>query len=103
LLDQVKDFYAKRIEALRATIVDLGFQPYPTPAGMYVLCSLPTSIAGTEVAGAQQAADMLLDKFGLAVAAFEMAPHAYLRFSSLYREDDLESLAKLGQRLEIVS
>jgi aspartate/methionine/tyrosine aminotransferase len=103
LLDQVKDFYAKRIEALRATIVDLGFQPYPTPAGMYVLCSLPTSIAGTAVAGAQQAADMLLDKFGLAVAAFEMAPHAYLRFSSLYREDDLESLAKLGQRLEIVS
>ena len=53
--------------------------------------------------GAQQAADILLDQFGLAVAAWEVASHAYLRFSSLYREEDLESLAKLGERLEIVS
>ncbi|TNF72026.1 MAG: pyridoxal phosphate-dependent aminotransferase [Acidobacteria bacterium] len=103
LLDSVRSFFAKRIEALRATIVDLGFRPYPTPAGMYVLCSLPRSIAGTAVTGAQQAADILLDQFGLAVAAWEVAPHAYLRFSSLYREEDLESLAKLGERLEIVS
>lgn len=103
LLDNVRSFFAKRIEALRATIVDLGFRPYPTPAGMYVLCSLPRSIAGTAVTGAQQAADILLDQFGLAVAAWEVAPHAYLRFSSLYREEDLESLAKLGERLEIVS
>ncbi len=103
LLDHVRDFYARRIEALRATIGDLGFRPYPTPAGLYVLCSLPTSIDGTQVTGAQQAADILLDQFGLAVAAWEVAPHAYLRFSSLYREQDLESLAKLGERLEIVS
>jgi aspartate/methionine/tyrosine aminotransferase len=103
LLDQVRDFYANRIEALRATIGDLGFRSYPTPAGMYVLCSLPTSIDGTPVTGAQQAADLLLDQFGLAVAAWEVASHAYLRFSSLYREEDLESLAKLGERLEIVS
>ena len=103
LLDHVRDFYAQRIEALRATIGDLGFQCYPTPAGMYVLCSLPTSIASTPVTGAQQAADILLDQFGLAVAAWEVASHAYLRFSALYREEDLESLAKLGERLEIVS
>ncbi|MGB3563307.1 MAG: pyridoxal phosphate-dependent aminotransferase [Thermoanaerobaculia bacterium] len=103
LFDAVRDFFAQRIEALRAVIGNLGFQPYPTPAGMYVLCKLPTSIAGTPVTGAQQAADILLDQFGLAVAAFEMAPHAYLRFSSLYRDEDLESLAKLSERLEIVS
>ena len=103
LLDEVRDFYGKRIEALRATVTELGFQPYPTPAGMYVLCRLPTSIAGTAVTGAQQAADILLDQFGLAVAAFEIAPHSYLRFSSLYREEDLGSLAKLGERLEVVS
>ena len=103
LLDHVRDFYAQRIEALRATIGDLGFRPYPTPAGLYVLCILPTSIDGTQVTGAQQAADILLDQFGLAVAAWEVASHSYLRFSSLYREQDLESLAKLGERLEIVS
>jgi aspartate/methionine/tyrosine aminotransferase len=103
LFDGVRDFFAQRIEALRAVVVGLGFQPHPTPAGMYVLCRLPTSIAGTAVTGAQQAADILLDRYGLAVAAFEVAPHAYLRFSSLYRGEDLESLAKLGERLEVVS
>lgn len=103
LLGSVREFFAERVEALRTTIADLGFKPYPTPAGMYVLCRLPTSIAGTKVTGAQQAADLLLDRFGLAVAAWEVAPHAYLRFSSLYRDGDLEALAKLGERLEIVS
>jgi aspartate/methionine/tyrosine aminotransferase len=103
LFDAVRDFFAQRIEALRVVMSELGFQTYPTSAGMYVLCRLPTSITGEAVTGAQQAADLLLDQFGLAVAAFEVAPNDYLRFSSLYREEDLESLAKLGERLEIVS
>lgn len=103
LLEGMREFFGRRIESLRATVSELGFEPYATPGGMYVLCRLPESIAGTPVTGAQQAADLLLDQFGLAVAAWEAAPHAYLRFSSLYREQDLASLARLGDRLAIGS
>lgn len=98
-LEEVRDLYRGRIERLRSQLAELGFAPYPTPAGMYVLTDAPTTVNGKNVDTAQAAADLLLDEFGLAVAAWDLAPNRYLRFSSLYEEEDLVALSELQGEL----
>ena len=94
-LDEVRELYRGRVERLRVQLTDLGFTPYPTPSGMYVLTDAPSSVDGQSVDTAQQAADLLLDRFGLAVAAWDIVPNRYLRFSALYEEKDLAGLSEL--------
>jgi aspartate/methionine/tyrosine aminotransferase len=98
-LEGVRDLYQGRIERLRGLLADLGFTPYPTPSGMYVLTDAPVAVAGQSVGTAQEAADVLLDRFGLAVAAWDIPPNRYLRFSALYQEEDLAALSKLQDEL----
>jgi aspartate/methionine/tyrosine aminotransferase len=95
-VEGVRDGMRRRLAALRQVVEALGFEPYPTPAGMYLLCRRPGSVGGRSVSDAAGAAALLLDEYGLAVAPFEQPPHGYLRFSSAYRPEDLEALEALG-------
>ena len=94
-LAEVRELYRGRIQQLRTQLADLGFAPYPSPSGMFVLADAPASIDGQRVDTAQEAADLLLDRFGLAIAAYDIGSNHYLRFSSLYEEDDLAALTEL--------
>jgi aspartate/methionine/tyrosine aminotransferase len=86
----------ERLTRLRDVVARLGFEAFPTPAGMYLLCRLPARLGGSPVETATQAAQRLLAEHDLAVAPFEAAPHAYLRFSASYLSEDLDALAELG-------
>lgn len=96
---EIRLYFEKRLERLRDTLVDVGFEAYPTPGGMYLLCEAPTAVGGVPTPTAQAAADVLLDEFDLAVVAWDKPPNGYLRFSSLYSAEDLEALGRLGNRL----
>lgn len=85
-----------RLTRLREVLTRLGFVAFPTPAGMYLLCSLPAKLGGRPVTNATEAAELLLRDYDLAVAPFETAPHHYLRFSASYLSEDLDALAELG-------
>lgn len=100
-LGEVRDLYEGRIERLRSELTDLGFAPYPAPSGMYVLTDAPERIDGEEVDTAQEAANLLLDRYGLAVAAWDLEPNRYLRFSALYAEEDLAALTALQGEMEV--
>jgi aspartate/methionine/tyrosine aminotransferase len=95
-LTAARDHYRERMARLRETLVALGFEPYPAPAGMYLLCRVPSSIGERAVADAAEAAEILLSEHGLAVVPWEVAPHSYLRFSARYLEEELEALRSLG-------
>jgi hypothetical protein len=86
---------------LRRTLTSIGFEPYPTPAGVYTICPVPSRIAGKSVTSADEAAHRLMDEFDLAVFPLDTPRHSYLRFSSLYRAEDLERLSGLGTRLQV--
>jgi len=90
------DALRARLSRLRDVVTRLGFEAYPTSAGMYLLCRLPTQLGGRAVESATQAAELLLSEHDLAVAPFEAAPQAYLRFSTSYLAEDLDALAGLG-------
>jgi aspartate/methionine/tyrosine aminotransferase len=98
---EVRQYFQEQLANLRAALVAVGFEPYPTPGGMYLLCRAPASVAGVVTPTAQAAADVLLDEFDLAVVAWDRPPHGYLRFSSLYSAEDLQSLGELGKRLAL--
>lgn len=96
---EIRQYFQERLDRLREVLVDVGFEPYPTPGGMYLLCKAPPAVGGVETPNAQAAADELLDRFDLAVVAWERPPDGYLRFSSLYSAEDLQALERLGDRL----
>lgn len=98
---EIRQYLQARLERLKGTLVEVGFEPYPTPGGMYLLCKAPTAVGGVATPTAQAAADVLLGEFDLAVVAWDGSPHGYLRFSSLYSAEDLQSLAELGDRLAL--
>ncbi len=85
-----------RLSRLSEIVTKLGFEPFSTPAGMYLLCPLPSKLGGRPVRKATQAAEMLLREHDLAVAPFEAAADSYLRFSASYLPEDLDALAELG-------
>jgi aspartate/methionine/tyrosine aminotransferase len=86
----------ERLARLRETLRSLGFEPYPTPAGIYLLCRLPGSLGGRAVASAAEAAERLLSDHDLAVAPWEAGGQSYLRFAVSYLQEELEALARLG-------
>jgi LL-diaminopimelate aminotransferase len=96
-----KSSFKVQVDSLRQTLVDVGFDPYPVPAGIYVLCRMPASIAGKKIETAEEAAVMLLDDFDLAVVPWEQGPNHYVRFTSMYRPEDLLRLQELGDKLRI--
>jgi len=102
-VEGVRDGMQRRLAALRAVVRDLGFEPYPTPAGMYLLCRRPSRIGKQRVSDAVEAAERLLDEYGLAVAPWELPPDGYLRFSTAYEPEELEALAALGGGSEIAA
>jgi len=97
----IKSAFKVQLDSLQKTLADVGFDPYPVPAGIYVLCRMPASIAGRQIATAEEAALMLLDDFDLAVVPWEQGPNHYLRFTSMYRPEDLQRLQELGDKLRI--
>lgn len=100
-VDEVRQLYRKRVERVRGGLSHLGFEPYPTPAGLYILTRVPDAIAGHEVGTAREAADLLLDKFGVAVAFWDIDGTGYLRFTSLYSEGSLTRLVDLRKEMRI--
>jgi len=98
---EIRQYFHARLERLGETLVNVGFEPYPTPGGLYLLCKAPMAVGGVATPTAQAAADVLLDEFDLAVVAWDRPPHGYLRFSSLYSAEDLESLGELRDRLAL--
>jgi aspartate/methionine/tyrosine aminotransferase len=98
---EVRELYRRRVERVRGGLSHLGFEPYPTPAGLYVLTRVPASIAGQEVSSAREAADVLMDQFGVAVAFWDIDDTGYLRFTSLYGEGNLTRLVDLKKEMRI--
>jgi hypothetical protein len=98
---EIKAAFLARLKALLQTLQNIGFEPYAVPAGIYALCRLPSSIAGTPVATAEEAAVILLDDFDLAAVPWEQGENHYLRFTSMYRDEDLLRLRGLGESLRI--
>lgn len=98
---RIKAFFQSQLVALSEVLLDVGFEPYPVPAGIYALCKIPRSIAGKAVSNAEEAAIILMDEFDLAVVPWDPQPNSYLRFTSMYRPDDLEKLRNLGDALRI--
>lgn len=92
---ELREFFPAQLENLRSTLDAIGLEPYPAPAGVYILCRVPSRIAGQPVASAEEAANRLLDEFDLAVVPFDARGHSYLRFSSLYQPEDLARLSEL--------
>jgi len=98
-LHHLREFFPAQLAALRQVLGQLGFSPYPTPAGIYVLCRLPPHIAGRAVESAAAAATRLMDEYDLAVVPWDTPHGSFLRFSSLYRPEDIERLSGLQDRL----
>jgi aspartate/methionine/tyrosine aminotransferase len=98
---QKRDFFARQLHALRKTLLNVGFEPYSTPGGIYVLCKSPTQLAGQPVDSAQEMAERLMDEFDLAVVPWDVDQDKYLRFTALYRPEDLERLAAMVDRLRL--
>jgi aspartate/methionine/tyrosine aminotransferase len=101
-LHELRGFFPAQLRNLRQTLKSIGFEPYPTPAGVYTLCRVPSRIAGKLVKSAEEAANRLMNEFDLAVFPLDTPRHGYLRFSSLYHVEDLERLSSLGARLQVV-
>ncbi|MHC4220197.1 MAG: pyridoxal phosphate-dependent aminotransferase [Planctomycetota bacterium] len=102
-LSSMRKQFADRVQTLRATLTELGFDLYPTPAGLYVLSRTAPGIGGRPVTGPRDAAEELLNTFGVAVMPWEAPPNGYLRFSSLYRPEDLDALTKLATDRPLVT
>jgi aspartate/methionine/tyrosine aminotransferase len=102
-LNAMRAFFHQRITDLRVVLGDLGFGPYPTPGGMYVLCRTVSAVGGRAVSNPQEAAERLLDAYGLAAVPWNTPDGGYLRFAALYRPEDLTGLRKLGRAGPIVS
>ena len=97
----IREFFDRQLSNLRAVLAQLGFELYPTRGGIYALCKSPSHIAGQTTATAGEAAMLLMDEFDLAVVPFEQGDNHYLRFTSMYSDEDLEYLSGLGERLAI--
>jgi aspartate/methionine/tyrosine aminotransferase len=100
-LEALREFFPAQLQKLRQTLTGLGFEPYPSPSGVYTICHTPAQIGGRPVASAAEAAARLMDEFDLAVVPLDTPHHSYLRFTSLYQLDELERLEGLRNRLQL--
>ncbi|MCP4895741.1 MAG: pyridoxal phosphate-dependent aminotransferase [bacterium] len=96
-LKSLKDHYFQRMAGLGETLETLGFEPLPVSSGMYLMCRVPMVIGEHSVANADEAAQVLLDTWGVAVVPWEIGRNSYLRFSARYTEDELAQLRTMGQ------
>ncbi|MCP4592880.1 MAG: pyridoxal phosphate-dependent aminotransferase [bacterium] len=92
---------AHRVARLRVVLEGIGFRPFPTRAGMHVLCDTPSALNGAWLGGAHEAGEVLLDEWNLATVTWEETDAGYLRFSALYSDRDLEALEDLRGRLSL--
>ncbi len=95
-LDRTRKRLGHQIATLRSALIVLGFEPYATPGGMYVLCKVPPAIREVPIGSATEAATLLFDRFGVAVVPYDLPVPGVLRFSCQYRAEDLEALVGLG-------
>jgi aminotransferase len=102
-VDAVRDDLADRLGRLRRVVTEIGFEPYPTDAGMYLLCRAPAAVGDRRAATAAEVAELLLARHGLAVAPWDVPPHGYIRFSAAYQDEDLDALTELGGGSRLVS
>jgi aspartate/methionine/tyrosine aminotransferase len=96
---QKREFFSDQLNALRKTLLEVGFEPFAAPGGIYILCRSPAHLAGQAVDSAEDAAVRLLDEFDLAAVPWDIGSDHYLRFTALYRPEDLERLAAISDRL----
>jgi aspartate aminotransferase len=99
-LEKLREFFPNQIRRLRETLSALGFQPLEPDAGVYVICPVPGKLGGRTINSAGEAATVLLDEFDVAVYPAESADGGYLRFTSMYLDEQLEQLAGLGAQLQ---
>jgi len=102
-VERVRDGYRQRLERLRAVVTELGFEAFPTEAGMYLLCRLPRDVGGRPVTDAREAAELLLAEHDIAVVPWDVPPHGYLRFSAAYTPEELVTLAERGETSKLVT
>jgi aspartate/methionine/tyrosine aminotransferase len=100
-LERFREYIPKQLNSLQAVLDEMGFQSYQSNSGTYLICDPPKSIAGKAVTSAQSAARQLMDEFDIAVVPLGSGEHSYLRFSALYRENDLERLGELASKLRV--
>ena len=98
---RIREFFRSQLAALKDVLVDIGFEPYPIAAGIYALCAVPSAIGGKPVSSAEEAAIILLDDFDIAVVPWDPEPNHYLRFTSMYKPEDLEKLKAAGDSLAL--
>lgn len=95
-----RKYLPKQLQSLQDVLDGIGLRTYTSKSGTYLVCSVPKSIAGKAMTSAQSAAKYLMDEFDIAVVPIGSDDHSYLRFSALYRPQDLERLADLGSKLQ---
>lgn len=100
-VDEIREIHRKRVDRVRGGLSHLGFQAYPTPSGLYILTRVPAAIGGRQIQTAREAADVLLDRFGVAVAFWDIGDQGYLRFTSLYSQGDLTRLVDMKEEMGI--
>jgi LL-diaminopimelate aminotransferase len=100
-IERIVQHLPLQLEALRTVLQEIGFKPYPSNSGSYLVCDVPASIAGVPVSSAQKAAKIMMDKFDSAVVPLGTEDHSFLRFSAQYRPRDLERLSELRSTLKI--
>ncbi len=98
-IHRFRELLPRQVQALQETLHDIGFRTHTPHSGTYLICDTPEQIAGQAMSSAQAAARYLMDKFDIAVVPLGTEDHSFLRFSALYRPDDLQRLAGLKARL----
>jgi len=100
-IGKFRNYIPKKLESLQSTLNDIGFKTFDSSSGTYLLSDVPKSIGGVSISSASSAAQLLMDSFDIAVVPLDTQFRSYLRFTALYRLNDLERLAALGSRLQL--
>jgi aspartate/methionine/tyrosine aminotransferase len=100
-IERFRHHIPAQMKALQTTLEHVGLRSFPADSGMYILCQTPSRIAEVTVDSAQSAAKLLMDRFDIAVVPVDTETHSYLRFSALFRPQDLEKLSALRTRLKL--
>ena len=100
-IDRYRKYLPKQLLALKLALEEVGFRPYEAHSGTYLVCEVPKRIGNSHVSTAQGAAKLLMERFDIAVVPLGMEGRSFLRFSALYRPQDLEQLVELRTKLAI--
>lgn len=100
-INRYREYLPQQLQTLRLALEEIGFRPYEANAGTYLVCDVPKHIADSAVSSAQDAAELLMDRFDIAVVPLGTEGRSFLRFSALYRPQDLEQLVELRTKLAI--